>query len=179
VLARPRLLARMRRRSLALVDGLGALRVALALRGEALSLRAATLEDDARVWPWRNDPATRRFSRSDRQLTLDEHRAWWARALADRDRKLFLAQCGGRDVGVLRLDLEAGSCAEVSIYLDPVFTGLGLGAVILRSGQSWARSAGLKRLEAHILPGNAASIAVFESAGFERRQERWIWEAGP
>jgi UDP-2,4-diacetamido-2,4,6-trideoxy-beta-L-altropyranose hydrolase len=177
VLERPGLLRRMGRRASALVDGLGALRAALALAGVRVELRSATFEDAKRVWPWRNDPSTRRFFHDDRALTLEEHESWWARTLRDESRRLLIAHCGAHAVGVLRLDVR-GTVALVSIYVDPAFTGLGLGRATLRAGQELARGAGgLSRLEAEILPQNSASASAFSAVGFEREGSRWIWEA--
>lgn len=171
-----------RRRRLAgcarsLVDGRGAHRAALALAAPSLSLREAVASDAQRTFAWRNDPATRRFSRDAGALTPGGHRDWWQKTLLDPRRKLFIAHLGRHDVGVLRLDVT-GEEAEISIYLDPALTGLALGQTVLRAGQRWAQQTGtpsLKRLVAHILPGNDASEKVFAKVGFTPHGERWVW----
>ncbi|MDH3208981.1 MAG: UDP-2,4-diacetamido-2,4,6-trideoxy-beta-L-altropyranose hydrolase [Burkholderiaceae bacterium] len=172
--ARRRNLARCAR---ALVDGLGARRVAFALAAGSLKLRRALPSDAVRTFAWRNHPSTRRFSRDSRELTLEEHRNWWQSMLADRQHVLFVADLGPYDVGVLRLDLD-GEDAEISVYLDPAFTGLGLGQAMLRAAQRWARdnpTPAIKRLVAHILPSNAVSRKAFTSVGFEPTEGYWIW----
>lgn len=177
VLSRPRLLQRMGRRGFDLVDGLGATRAALVLGADRLALRVAGAQDDELVWPWRNHPATRRFSRNGAPLERGAHREWWRESLADPRRRLFIAHCGNRPVGVLRFDLD-GAAAEISIYLDPALTGLGLGPAMLRLAQGWVRRSGqpLRRLTAEILPENRASQSAFAAAGFEPGAPRWTWE---
>ncbi len=169
----------MARRARALVDGLGARRVALAMLGYIAALRPARADDAVQAHAWRNHPSTREVSRDAREISLDEHRQWWQRALANPARRLFVAHVGRVDVGVLRLDLE-GDRAEVSIYLDPACTGLGLGPWLLRAAQRHvADEPVLRGLMAHIRPGNHASEAAFAAAGFARGEAFWTWNSQP
>jgi UDP-2,4-diacetamido-2,4,6-trideoxy-beta-L-altropyranose hydrolase len=173
-----------RRRALAqrargLVDGLGAHRVAVALAADTLALRPALPDDAERSFSWRNDESTRHNSRDPRQIEPADHRRWWLAALADPRRRLFVAHVGARDVGVLRFDVDDAQ-AEVSIYLDPALTGLGLGTHLLRAGQRWAReNTALQRLVATILPGNRASLRAFEDVGFVCSEPSWTWRVTP
>lgn len=178
LLSRPTLLARMGTRGARLVDGLGALRVAAALAGDRVALRSAT-EDDVRLaYEWRNHPSTRRYSRDPAPIAFESHSAWWRCALENSARILLIAHIGDLDVGVLRLDVD-GDSAEISIYLDPSLTGLGLGSCVLRAGQGWVRAhlKDLRRLVAEIVSGNTASEKIFVSAGFVRHgRDRWSWD---
>ncbi len=54
----------------------------------------------------------------------------------------------------------------VSIYVDPAFAGLGVGATLLSGLIAASERAGLWTLEAGIFPENAASIALHERCGF-------------
>jgi UDP-2,4-diacetamido-2,4,6-trideoxy-beta-L-altropyranose hydrolase len=175
LLANPQRRQTMARRARALVDGLGARRVALAQLGATIRLRPARADDAVMAHGWRNYPSTREVSRDPREIPLDEHRQWWRCALTDPTRRLFIAHVGTIDVGVLRLDLD-GDQTEVSIYLDPTCTGLGLGPSLLRAAQRWTTSASVPRiLRAHIRPGNRASEQAFAAAGFERGEPFWTW----
>lgn len=177
VLGKPGLLRRMAKRAAGLVDGRGAMRAALAIASGNLRLRDAIPGDDLAVWDWRNDPRTRRHIRDPRPLMLEDHRRWWRSALGDPGRRLFVARCGDQDVGVLRFDSK-GEAAEISIYVDPDLAGLGLGKAMILAAQEWARGcgAGWRQLQAEILPGNQASMAAFEAAGFRRLGPTWAWE---
>jgi RimJ/RimL family protein N-acetyltransferase len=155
----------------ALVDGLGASRVALALLAAAggLALRPAAAADARTMWTWRNAPATRAASRTAQDIPFEDHARWLDRALADPARRLAIAAVGPRDVGVLRFDrLAAGGPAwEVSLYLDPALHGLGLGGALLAAGEADLRRAhGDAVVHAEVLPDNAASRRLFLAAGY-------------
>jgi UDP-2,4-diacetamido-2,4,6-trideoxy-beta-L-altropyranose hydrolase len=161
-----------------LVDGLGARRVVCALAHNALALRGASLSDANLAYEWRNHPETRRFSLDSRAIAVEEHQEWWRRSLLDPQRMLFIAHLGRHDLGVLRLDFGADE-ANVSIYVDPRFTGLGLGQAMLRAAQSLMierrPSTTVERLVAQILPTNHASQVAFEKVGFKPKRGRWTW----
>jgi UDP-2,4-diacetamido-2,4,6-trideoxy-beta-L-altropyranose hydrolase len=165
-------------RSIRLVDGLGAIRVALAMLADTLELRPAMVDDAAMCHGWRNDERARHYSRDPSIVSMQDHLAWWSRSLADSRRCLLIAHCGHRPVGCLRWD-TAGSGAEVSIYLDPMLTGLGLGAKMLRAAMVWVagNEPSIEMLEADIHPDNRSSSSAFAAAGFVRRTERtWTWQ---
>lgn len=176
VLSKPGLMERMARRSANLVDGRGSERAALMLASGNLALRMATDADARRAWSWRNAPSTRLYFRNPGEVAFEEHMTWWSRTLADPHRKLFIAHCGEYDVGVLRLDTESDE-AEVSIYLDPDLTGLGLGSLILLAAQRavTAGDLGVSKLRAEILPENLASESAFRNAGFQFSSGLWHW----
>ncbi|MEP7056221.1 MAG: UDP-2,4-diacetamido-2,4,6-trideoxy-beta-L-altropyranose hydrolase [Caldimonas sp.] len=165
-------------KSRGLVDGQGAARVALALLASTLTLRPATQIDAAMAYSWRDDPSTRRYFRDPRAISLEEHLSWWTRTLTDPQRSLFVARVGTRAVGTLRFDFSPED-AEVSIYLDPQLTGLGIGIAVLRAGQRLAQGRQMKvaRLVADIHPHNQASISSFAEAGFTRAgTSSWSWD---
>ena len=162
-------------RARALVDGLGAQRVAIAMTQDHLLLRPAKADDASLSFAWRNDQSTRQQSRNAGEINPEHHRQWWKDSLVNPNRRIFFGCLGSRDVGVLRLDFR-DSEAEVSIYLDPAMTGLGLGPRILLAAQRWAlEHTPLERLVATILPGNTASMRAFSSAGFVREEDSWVW----
>ncbi len=150
-----------------LVDGQGALRVALALLTNHLSLRSADGGDCERMLQWRNDPATRAVSADPREIDPQTHRDWFAASLAMPTRRLWIGQVGPRPVGVLRFDFDAAA-ARVSIFLDPALTGLGLGTPLLACGEARLRreQPALRRLEAEVLADNRASQQLFRRAGY-------------
>jgi UDP-2,4-diacetamido-2,4,6-trideoxy-beta-L-altropyranose hydrolase len=160
---------RLHERASDLVDGRGAQRVALALAAPALVLRNATEMDAVPAYAWRNDPRTRALFNDNLALDLEAHLAWWRHALRDRRRTLLVAHCGALAVGVIRFDVEADAWC-VSLYLNPEWTGLGLGHAILAAGVRWVSSHadGPKALRAHVHPENAASQATFSGAGFRQ-----------
>jgi len=170
----PGLLRLMGDAATSLVDGLGARRVARIIAPLALSLRPATSKDSEDIWQWRNDPTVRAASKEPAVISRDAHDTWFARVLADADRHLLIAEDADGAVGVLRFDIQ-DDAALVSIYLTPAGRGRGLAEAILKAGEGWLRSnrPELGRIEAEILPGNAASVAAFEAADYGRRLLRY------
>ena len=91
-----------------------------------------------------------------------------------------MGEIGSRPVGVVRFDKLSRIAVEVSIYLDPACTGLGMGPWLLRAVQRWAVGEGaLRCLLAHIRPGNRASELAFAAAGFKRGEPLWTWMLEP
>lgn len=151
-------------RSRALVDGLGARRVALRMACHSLTVRPAIADDAAMLHQWRNHPETRRVSRDAGEISLADHRAWLQRTLTDAARTLLVGEVGCIPVGAIRFDRLAGASAEVSLYLDPGLHGLGLGAVLLHVGERSVPQD--HHLLAAVLPGNEASTRLFAGAGY-------------
>jgi UDP-2,4-diacetamido-2,4,6-trideoxy-beta-L-altropyranose hydrolase len=159
----------MSRRAQALVDGVGARRVALCLLTSELGLRPLTPDDAEVTHRWRNDERTRAVTRDPRPIDPQSHRQWLARALQDPRRALWMARVGRVDVGVIRFDDHAtGHDCEVSLYLDPALQGLGLGSAMLRAGERARRSRtpAAARFTATVLLRNPTSRRMFERAGY-------------
>lgn len=164
----PRWLQYLSEAGRSLVDGLGAERVCQQMAGTApVVLRRAEPADVDLVYQWRNDEATRQFALDPQTITYETHVGWYTKALSDRHRVLLIGELAGREIGVLRYDLEVDS-AKVSVYLDPDLHGRGYGPRLLISGSRWLREhyPAVRFLEAKILPENRASIKAFAKAGF-------------
>lgn len=160
----------------ALVDGQGAVRVAQFMARPALAVRPAIAGDSGFVHAGRNAEAVRRVSRSPAPIALDAHQRWFDAALADPHRILLVGQLGEQPVGVLRWDLDAdGVGAEVSLYLAPGRAGQGLGPELLAAAEDWLRRErpGVRALRAEVLAGNAASLHLFEQAGYTARSQHF------
>ena len=154
--------------AVALVDGRGAQRVALALLRNHLHLRPATDNDAPLLHGWRNHPAVRAVSSTQDPIAFAAHQRWLRAVLANPARSLFVAQVGQLPVGSIRFDRLASGHLEVSVYTDPELQGLGLGERLLAAGEQGM----LSRLpegftvDAQVLPGNTASRRLFQAAGY-------------
>jgi UDP-2,4-diacetamido-2,4,6-trideoxy-beta-L-altropyranose hydrolase len=170
---------RLSERARTLVDGRGAERVALAMVADSLTLSPAVAADADLAYGWRNDERTRRHFRDPAPIAVDAHRQWWSRAISSANRNLLIARCGSVPVGFVRLDNDGKPAAEVSYYLDPELTSLGLGSAALRAAQRWiCTHGGNARIVAHVFPENTASARAFAAAGFARVGDmNWQWEA--
>lgn len=163
-------------RSRALVDGLGAKRVALRLAAASFSIRPATLSDSETMYAWRNAAATRSVSTNPNEIRWEDHQCWVRASLASPERWLFIGRVGSTDVGVIRFDRRASDRFEVSLYLDPAIHGLGLGRALLLAGERCMldQTSAVGGFVATVLPENRSSVRLFASCGYELR--RGLWE---
>lgn len=156
-----------------LVDGRGAQRVATCLLGPLLHLRPATDVDAQLLFDGRNAEAVRQASYDPRPLEWPLHLAWLHGTLADSRRALFIGEACGQAIGMLRYDrhpTEPGR-AEVSLYLFEACLGQGWGRWLLRAGEAWLLRhwPDVVRVDAAVLPDNAASLHLFRLAGFTQQ----------
>ena len=154
-------------RSRQLVDGRGALRVAVALAGAVLQIRQATQDDAQLLFEGRNAEAVRRWSLDTHVIDWQRHQAWLAASLSNPRRLLLIAEADDGPVGVLRYDFDDAR-AEVSIYLFEGRFGLGWGRALLARGEAFvtAHWPALEAITAQVLPANQPSLKVFREAGF-------------
>lgn len=167
---------RMSAAASAITDGLGTSRVASALVGEqvaacsdAIDIRPASDKDCEMLWVWRNDPATRRASRTREAVAWTQHERWFASVKSDPGRHLLIAESHGSPVAMVRFDqLESDSSSyEVSIAVRPDSRGCRLGGVVLSIAcAEFAAMLGATRITAGVHEGNEASRRLFESCDF-------------
>ncbi|WP_425253536.1 UDP-2,4-diacetamido-2,4,6-trideoxy-beta-L-altropyranose hydrolase [Janthinobacterium sp. NFX145] len=158
------------RRSLEIVDGRGAARVARLMGSNAIALRLATAGDSADLMAWRNNDAIRAVSRNTAPITAENHQRWFDAVLNDAQRILLIGHhADGYAAGVVRFDVHDDS-AEVSIYLVPGLQQRGLGAELLASAEQWLRTArsDIKIIRAEVLGDNQPSHRLFLAASYVR-----------
>ena len=107
----------------------------------------------------------------DTELKSEENRRSW---LLDRSQAhpVTVAEREDLVVGFGALSPWGTRCAyhrsvEVSTYVDPRFTGLGVGRALLADLLQRARAVGHHALIGQVVSGNDASIALLTRAGFE------------
>ncbi|MEV1294395.1 GNAT family N-acetyltransferase [Pseudonocardia sp. NPDC049635] len=173
--------AALARRARTVVDGEGAGRIVDAVaaavrRGRprrehpspsGLHTRPATLDDAELLLAWRNDPDTRRNSRSAGEIDLDSHRRWLAGSLDREDRHLLIVSDAAGPVGTVRWDREPAGW-EVSITVAPQRRGGGLAGALLRAGEDALRerTGSGTPLIAVVHRDNIASAKLFARAGY-------------
>lgn len=163
---------RMSLRGQEAMDGCGpdrlAKRVLRQFALEQLSLRPAADEDASRLFELANDALVRQNSFSTKTIAWDEHRAWFARLLADEGRRLYVFFVKNEFLGQVRFDSDGWRDAVISISLASAFRGWGLASVVLQKAVAAIRHehAALQHINAYVKPANVASRLAFEKAGF-------------
>ncbi len=154
-----------------------------------LRVRPATQDDAHLLLKWRNDPEVRRRSRNGDVIHLDAHRAWLNRVLEDDGRHLLIVESAdGLPVATARYDRLEGSTAagvrwEISISVDPLMRGRGVGCTALRMSDEWLRLAEPDTWEivAFVQPDNPGSRRLFLRAGYhetssvESDMDQFVW----
>lgn len=140
-----------------------------------LVARPATASDSAQLLSWRNDPLTLKQSRESKPVAADTHEAWLATVLSDSTRYLFIVESeDGVPLGTVRFDPESANTYEVSITVNPEHRGRKYSkSLLLCAEEQLKRNAKATSLHAFIKEDNAASVRLFESAGYTHERDTW------
>lgn len=105
-------------------------------------------------------------------LTIEERRPWFAQFSRTGPHRLLVAEIDHDVVGyasstMFRGKPAYGTSVETTVYLDPRFTGRGIGAVLYgRLLEILESESGVHRAVAGIALPNPASVALHERLGF-------------
>ncbi len=132
-----------------------------------LWLRPADTGDSERLYAWRNDAESVRWSATPLPVERCDHERWLQAALDDAGRRIWIGEVDGVAVGQVRVDVRAG-IATVSISVDAEHRGHGAGGAMLRALRHEllgdAQTVGMRAL---VHPANVASLRSFTRAGFD------------
>jgi UDP-2,4-diacetamido-2,4,6-trideoxy-beta-L-altropyranose hydrolase len=168
----------MRAAALATADGLGAARVravcspaVFAKDGRPVQLRLATMADAPLMLAWQSTPGIRTYSRNPDPPKPAEHIRWMRNKLADPRCIFHVILHDERPIGVLRLDWQTDGAYEISILVAAEAQDKNIGGTALEIAKRLLPNAVIRAV---IHAENAASIRVFERAGYRRAGEDWI-----
>ena len=105
------------------------------------------------------------------RTVADERR--YLRALRRHpDAIVFVADDEGAIVGRLSIARDPHSAsrhvADLGLMVASTHRRRGIGKALLEQAASWARDAGVSKLELHVFPWNEPAIQLYERFGFER-----------
>lgn len=133
-----------------------------------MKVRLANKNDKYDIFCWRNDEHTINMSFEMSKIDWQQHCIWFNRILDDENKMLLICEDEKRNpIGVVRFDIVK-SQATVSINLNPIMRGRGLGQKALTSCISFFNDSHheINILLAEIKTNNIASIKSFAGAGF-------------
>ena len=128
-----------------------------------------TLELWSEILPWRNDPLTYLWTRTQRPITLEEHASWFqSRSFLMDYQPIFSYFYKSSFLGLSRLDKLSEALYEVSLIVNPVERGKGYGRYILSDICNYFESLKYKdvKLSAIVHSENLHSQLLFKSMGF-------------
>lgn len=135
-----------------------------------IQVRPARISDAELLFAWRNDESTRQASINVEPVAWEDHVRWLTASLANRNRRLLIAELEGVPVGTVRID--QGERTEISWTVSPGMRGKGVGKAIV------SRSLPHGEVTARIKHDNVASQKIAASAGFmlviDRDLQEWV-----
>lgn len=163
----PGLVEHMSRQALQITDARGAKRVADRLMPRTVSVRLASAADAQMIYDWRTLPEVMDASGTSQTFSFKDHCAWLEQVLTDPKRLLLVGLEEGREIGVVRFDIE-GRHAEVSIFLAPDKAGAGLGSALLKAAETRLRLDHplVTQVNARIKADNPQSFLLFRRLGY-------------
>ncbi len=155
-----------------LIDGQGAMRVAITLADPVLTLRPAQEQDGKQLWNWRNDEEVRLASFSTDVVVWDSHLQWLQSCLLDPKCRILMAENDrGQLIGQARLDIKDDR-AVISISIAKEFRACGYGTALIRAVTNRAFSyERIQFVDAFIRDENKASQAAFLKAEYHRQHD--------
>ena len=121
------------------------------------------------ILPWRNDPLTYLWTRTQRPITLEEHTSWFENRSSLMDyQPIFSYFYESSFLGLSRLDKLTEALYEVSLIINPVERGKGYGRYILSDICHYFLSLKSKdvKLSAIVHSENLYSQLLFKSMRF-------------
>ena len=132
-----------------------------------IRVRPATPSDSRDLWLWRNDPLTRAMSKSQGEVSWEDHERWFAKTLADPAKAVFIGEVQGQAIGMCRFDQNSDRAeCEVSINLNPASRGQGLSTNLLAASMAKYGRTYQGTFTAEIRHDNIASQQCFTRNGF-------------
>ena len=145
------------------------LQVCLTTMFERCAIRFLVHEDLPMVLAWRNHPNVRRFMLTQHEITLEEHRNWFAKVSQDVTHRLLIIEEAQLPIGYVHLsNITLGNAADWGFYTrpdSPKGNGRKLGFTALNYAFS---ELGLHKLCGYAIECNQASIVLHKRLGFKQ-----------
>jgi RimJ/RimL family protein N-acetyltransferase len=92
------------------------------------------------------------------------------------DAAVLVAEADGEIVGRLSLARDphpaSAHVADLGLMVAKTCRRRGVGRALMEAAETWARSAGIEKLELHVFPYNAPAIGLYERLGYRREGVR-------
>jgi len=135
----------------------------------ASRLRPLEEEDLDLILRWRNRPEVRANMFTAHEISLDEHRAWFARVSVDPTRRSYIYVEGAEPLGVVaftELQVEDRTAAWGFYTADTAPRGVGTRMLSAALVEAFG-ALGLEKVWSEVLAFNAASLALHHKLGFQ------------
>ena len=125
------------------------------------------------MWEWRNDPYTRKMSKSPRPISWETHKKWFEKTLLNKNSAVFIGRLtDGDKIGMCRFETNViKKEINVSINLKKDYRGKKLSKVLLKTAIRHFKNKKKFCLTATIKKKNISSIICFSYCGFKYLSE--------
>lgn len=134
---------------------------------DTCQIRKVTAEDLPMVLAWRNRTEVRRYMFTQHEISLQEHRNWFAKASQDPSRCLLIVEEDKQAIGYVQFSkVEDGGVAAWGFYARPEApkgSGRKLGVIALNHAFGPLK---LRKVCGQAIASNQASIALHQRLGF-------------
>ena len=134
---------------------------------DACQIRLMTEDDLPMVLAWRNHPDVRRCMFTQHEISMEEHRNWFAKTILDTSRCLLIVEKAKQAIGYVQFSqVSDGGIANWGFYVCPKApkgTGIKLGAMALSHAFGPLK---LQKVCGQAIGNNQASIAFHYRLGF-------------
>jgi UDP-2,4-diacetamido-2,4,6-trideoxy-beta-L-altropyranose hydrolase len=140
-------------------------------------LRPVAMSDAKNIYQWRTDPKILSFCFSKDNFSWESHLKWLASKINSRSCVFLILESGDNQLGIIRFDLLDKKSAKVSIFLNPLYLGQGLGSVLLKRGMSYffENNNNVDKVIAEILDNNIISRKLFQKSGFKEHKNIYFY----
>lgn len=139
---------------------------------ETCLIRTLEPSDLSLVLSWRNHPQIRRYMFTQHEISLDEHKNWFAKASQVASRRLLIVEDEHIPIGYVQFsNVVEGGVADWGFYASPEApkgTGRKLGTTALNHA---FRQLHLHKVCGQAIAFNSSSIAFHQRLGFKQEGE--------
>lgn len=136
---------------------------------DACTFRALIEDDLPMVLAWRNHPAVRSYMLTQHEISLEEHRNWFARVKEEKTRQHLIVLDGADPLGLVQFSpVCPGSIADWGFYARPDApkgSGTKLGQAALAHA---FEKLSLHKVCGQAIESNVKSIALHQKLGFKQ-----------
>lgn len=135
-----------------------------------ITLRPAVPADMLLYFDWANDPEARQNAINPEPISLETHKCWFFKKIADKNALLYCFEYHETPLGRLRFDVIDDHYV-ISYSIDKQFRGQGFGELIVKKALEEIAPHFDKEkyvIQAEVKTDNIASQKVFEHLGFEK-----------
>ena len=146
----------------------------------SLCLHNFTTLDDAQkrmILAWRNHENVKAYMYNTNKISEAEHFSFIEALQTREDRRYFLVQNAGIDIGVIDFNDISKESAVMGLYANPLLNQKGVGSLLMNAIVAYAfRTLKVHILKAEVFADNAKAKALYEKFGFCEKERKMVNE---